>query len=114
MPTKIELIPCVKCGNPRPIRGVVPADFRRAAARLCQKCSPKAVPPQRWSQDVDELTVQFLVAGEQINATPAERRAAVAILTARRLTASAIAERINCTRRTVERHRARNTEAVTT
>jgi DNA-directed RNA polymerase specialized sigma24 family protein len=63
---------------------------------------------QRWSQEVDDLTVQFLVAGARVNATPAERREAVAILTARRLSASAIAKRINCTQRTVERHRARH------
>jgi DNA-binding CsgD family transcriptional regulator len=50
--------------------------------------------------------VQYLVAGTRVNATPAERRAAVAILTARSLSAREIAKRINCTRRTVERHRA--------
>jgi hypothetical protein len=111
MPTRVELIPCIVCGVPRPIRGDGPVHFGRAAKRPCPECSPRSV-PQRWPQDVDELTVQFLVEGEQVNATPAERRAAVAILTARQLTARAIAERINCTRRTVERHRAKNAEAV--
>lgn len=108
MPTRTEHIPCPQCGVTRPIRGSVPVDFRRARDRQCRKCTNRDRPPfQRWPTDVDDLTVQFLIAGEKVNASPAERREAVAILTARQLTARAIAERINCTRRTVERHRAR-------
>jgi hypothetical protein len=108
MPTTIELIPCIRCGNPRPIRGSVPVVFRRAANRPCLKCSNRGLfPLRRWPADIDDLVVQHLVDGRPVNATPAERRAAVVILTARKLSAREIALRINCTPRTVVRHRAK-------
>lgn len=107
MPTRTELIPCIECGQPRPIRGTEPVDFRRATQRPCLGCVHRHwFPLQRWPVEVDELVVQFLVDGTRVNASPGERRAAIAILTARRLSARQIAERINCTQRTVERHRA--------
>jgi hypothetical protein len=108
MPITTELIPCPQCGIPRPIRGDSPVDFRRARDRQCRRCVNRDRPPlQRWPLEVDELTVQFLVDGARVNASPAERKAAVTILTARKMSAREIAVRINCTPRTVVRHRAK-------
>lgn len=108
MPTRTELIPCAACGKPRPIQGT-PPDFHRAAKRRCPKCARHAQ-TQRLA-DIDELAVKFLVDGARINVTPAERTRAVAILTERRMTAAAIALRINCSQRTVVRHRTKNAAA---
>lgn len=70
------------------------------------KCAYRVPPPPfRWPEDIDEIAVAHLVDGRRVKTTPNERTKAIAILTARRLTAAAIAVRINCTTRTVERHR---------
>jgi DNA-binding NarL/FixJ family response regulator len=53
------------------------------------------------------MAVERLVIGQPVHATPAERRQAVAYLTRRKLSNRAIAERIGCSKRTVERHRAK-------
>lgn len=63
---------------------------------------PGTVPP------VDEVIVASAVRGERPTLTPRERRAAVAILTAKGLAARQVAVRLGCTRRTVERHNAAN------
>jgi DNA-binding CsgD family transcriptional regulator len=68
---------------------------------MCRRCS------QIPTDDIDEMAVERLVIGQPVNATPAERRQAVAYLTRRKLSAAEIARRIGCTQRTVVRHRSR-------
>lgn len=151
MPTRTELIPCVACGQPRPIQVKGPADAARAATRKCRACvglqqrtgfrpyaanipCPQCDNPRpvwifrakelRIAQtrkcqacaltnithdfpEPDEMAVARLLAGQPVKATPTERNQAVATLTRRRLSAAEIARRIGCTKRTVERHRAK-------
>lgn len=105
--TQTEMIKCPICGQARPINVRTPSLRERARNRPCNRCGNIQANANRHPPDVDELAVRFLVDGAKINVTPAERTAAVAILTARKLSASAIAARIHCTQRTVERHRAK-------
>lgn len=107
MPTRTELIPCPACGVPRPILIDHPNKIQVAANRRCQACANSTRNTNRYRPEPDETVVGFLIAGMDVEATPADRTAAVAYLTTRKLTAAAIAARLHCTRRTVERHRAK-------
>lgn len=105
MPTRTELIPCPICGRTRPILADHPSTARAAANRTCQSCANSYRNLNRHRPEPDDIVVEFLIAGTVVKANAAERMAAVAFLTDRKLTASAIAARLHCTRRTVERHR---------
>jgi hypothetical protein len=55
---------------------------------------------------VDPVAVLRVVGGDRVELNRSERRAAVALLTRRGLTAAAIAERVGVSARSVTRHRA--------
>jgi len=105
--TRTELIECPQCGVPRPILIDWPNKITVAANRRCVSCANSKRNINRHQPEPDALVVEFLIAGTKVKANAAERMAAVAFLTDRKLTASAIATRLHCTRRTVERHRAK-------
>jgi DNA-binding NarL/FixJ family response regulator len=107
MPYSTELIPCAQCGIPRPLQ-VRSASHRKVVQqRICTRCNTTNIRAYNVSDpgDVDEMAVERLIAGTPVQARPSERMQAVAYLTRRRLSAKQIAERIGCTKRTVERHR---------
>jgi len=102
---RVELVPCPQCSTPRPLLIARPSEHLAAIDRICQECV--------WNNNrytapnTDEMAIARLIAGQPVRATPAERNQAIAYLTRRKLSARAIAERIGCTPRTVERHRQR-------
>lgn len=102
----VALVACPECGRPRPVHPHYVAD---ATTRRCQQCglTTSREKQARLSADVDEMAVARLTTGAPVRATRGEITEAVRILTERRLPAHTIAERLNVTRRTVERHRAR-------
>lgn len=106
-----ELAPRITCRNCRR------PDMIHRAHGWCDACFSRWVragkpedgpPPVGWVAPVDELIVASAVRGERPMLTPRERRAAVAVLNAKGLTAREVAVRLGCTRRTVERHNAAN------
>jgi hypothetical protein len=103
----VVMVPCIRCGQPRPIRAEHPNTARTAAKRQCSPCANSLRNTNRHKPEPDTLIVEFLIAGTMVKANAAERMAAVAYLTDRRLSATAIANRLHCTTRTVERHRAK-------
>jgi DNA-binding NarL/FixJ family response regulator len=105
MPTRTEHIECPQCGVARPILIDWPNKITVAATRRCVSCANSTRNTNRHQPEPDTLVVEFLIAGTKVKANPAERYAAVAYLSARRLTIKAIADRLHCTTRTVERHR---------
>jgi DNA-binding NarL/FixJ family response regulator len=76
--------------------------------RLVRKSAWNAARPPRRSRaaTVDPVAVLRAVRGEPIDLNIAERRAAIAELNRRGLTAAAIAERVSVSARSVTRHRA--------
>lgn len=95
-------VTCPICETPRPIRYSTPIDLRRAADRQCLNCYRAG----RY-KGVDEVAVQRLLSGSRVQATRAERQAAVTYLVDRRVPNSVIAARIHASQRTVERLRQR-------
>jgi hypothetical protein len=102
-------IECPRCGRTRPLIINSHSEHARALKRICANCQIVQLPNNLTGNypDVDEITVEHLIAGHPTPATPAERRQAIAYLTIRKASASEIARRIGCTQRTVERHRQR-------
>jgi DNA-binding NarL/FixJ family response regulator len=107
------VIPCPGCESARTIQSRKPSAVAAARARMCRRCAASAAALQRWTpngDDIDEVTVDRLVAGQLRNArtasTRAERLAAVDRLTRYGLSAPLIAARMGVTQRTVERLRA--------
>ena len=65
-----------------------------------------------YTDPPDEVVIDRAVEGRPpAGIRPVESRAAVAILSARGLSAAQIADHLGCTTRTVQRHRARNRAA---
>jgi Helix-turn-helix domain len=68
---------------------------------------PDGPPPAPWTaQPLDGVAIELAVKGTRPRLTPQERRAAVAELRERGLSLSAVADRLGCSQRTVERHTA--------
>lgn len=126
-------VACIQCGKDRTIVAFRKTYAAAAAARLCPSCSSKAKaalpthvsrtqsrPTYVESQtlpfakryEADEAVVDWVVVDRLMSGQPAgmttrpERVAAVAALTALGVPASAIAERMRLTQRSVERLRA--------
>jgi hypothetical protein len=114
--SRTRLAPCTECRLPMILQrhGPIPAGYTRqhGGGGLCGRCYSRG-----WKQakragvpwrPVDEVAVQRAVWGDApASLSPAERRAAVAVLTRRGLTVVATATVLRTTTRTVERHRAR-------
>lgn len=85
---------CAGCG--------CPIERRR---RWCRPCWVRVLIARL--DEVDDVVVWRLTHGDRLDSTPGEKRAAVAELTRRGMSARAIAERIGIAERSVVRARAR-------
>ena len=94
-PRRYTLIPCRVCGQPATWAG------------RCRSCASREAATQRnaW---MDEMAVERLLAAQPIHATRAERQAAIAYLTGKRMSARVIAARLKVSERTVVRLRNRS------
>lgn len=107
----MTIVPCPRCGRPRPIQDRYPYLVRDAAKRQCYPCGIATRNVATYAA-LDEVAVLRLIDGRPpAHTTPAERRAAVAYLTAHGRSAAWIAERIGVTERSVCRLRAANRAA---
>lgn len=81
---------------------------RKSAARRARQAKPRpeAVSTVRLAA-VDPISVQLACDGYPDRLTVPERAQAVAVLSRRRLARHEIAQRLGCSTRTVDRHRAR-------
>ena len=93
-PRKYRSIPCSMCGQPATWVG------------RCRSCASQIAATQRNSW-LDEMAVERLLAAQPVQATRAERQAAVTYLTGKRMSARLIAERLRLSERTVVRLRNR-------
>jgi len=71
-----------------------------------RRCTLAANPPRDYNGSLDEVAVLRLLDGSPVASTKAERRTAVAVLTARGRSASWIAAHLHITARSVTRYRA--------
>lgn len=98
-----RMVPCMVCGTARQLTRYYDPSPR------CLRCALVARSEEmrdRHSQ-VDEMAVERLLSGSMVQATRAERQAAITYLTGHGLSAREIAERIRVSSRTVQRLRSR-------
>lgn len=108
-------VPCVQCGDLRALMVSGPVQAAQVAQRMCRSCASLTNARTRWlnrlrgTEDFDWAAVDNMMHGIRVPRSThldAERTEAVARLTARGLTAKAIAELLHTTPRSVVRRRA--------